>query len=246
MISYKVILGWDTVLKSNLTLLIFIIISSSQLFAQSDFPVTKWHIEQESLLEVVTLFNKARAKEKLAPLKLPTQNWNQKNDAQKMFYLINEERTVRGISPLRGISNTLMSISQKYANSIISNAKVAHRSQGGNSWSRITSHPKIGACYDRIDYAENLSWFKSNKGYQPFYIERSVFSWMYHDDAHHWRHRYMLLYNDFSFGSRTNEGLIGVGVASGSFGNYPYNTLVVLNLFDPCKQWRQNQGDYYE
>lgn len=244
MILLQAIWVWGTVLKYKL--LIFSTIFYCSLGAHEKHIVSKWEIKENSLKAVISLFNKARKKENLPALNIDLNSWSTTDDTTKMFELINEERLARGISEFKGISQTLNTISQSYADTLINYSKIGHRTYGGNSWNRIASDPKISTCYERIDYAENISWFKSNIGYQPFYIERSVFTWLYNDARHDWRHRHMLLYRNFTYNNESSEGLIGVGVAHGPMKAYKYNTIVILNLFDPCKKWKKIKGNLYE
>lgn len=213
--------------------------------AQESISTTTWKITDKNTAQAIALFNKARAKENLKNITIDETYWNM-NDEEKIFYIINQERIDRGINPFRGISEHLSTITTEYSTNLLNSIAIGHRAFRGNSWNRIASSEKIATCFERIDYAENISWFRSNKGYEPFYILRSVFSWMYDDAQHDWRHRKLLLYNDFSFNEKQTEGLIGVGISHGKFKNFNYNTIVTINLFDPCPTWKHIEGNYYE
>jgi len=214
--------------------------------AYENFSTTVWKIDKKNINQVIELFNKARSKEKIRNITIDETYYNQLNDEEKILYIINQERIDRGISGLRGISKNLSSISISYTTKLMSAVSIGHRAYNGNAWNRIYSDQKISTCHERIEYAENISWFRSHKGYEPYYILRSVFSWMYDDAKQGWRHRDFLLYNDFTFNGEETEGLIGLGVGHGKYKKFNYNTIVTLNLFDPCDKWKHIKGNFYE
>jgi len=192
------------------------------------------------LSEVEALFTKARQSEGMIPLHLPTQaRWSKMDDAHKMLYLINDERSARGLHPLKDVSRRINQISQAYAAELLQYGRLTHRLNGKNSWMRLQNDSKMASCMHRIDFAENLALFGSKRGYQKFYIERAVFTWMYDDAKHDWRHRKMLLYDGFSKTDSTTStnARIGVGVSYGKSPTFPYVVYVVLNYIDPCASW---------
>jgi uncharacterized protein YkwD len=202
-----------------------------------------WTLSEGKLEEVEVLFTKARNKEGLPSFSFPHKNrWEKMSDADKMFFMINSERQARGLKPLRGISQTVNQKAQEYADELLRHGILSHRVNGQNSWMRLQSDSEIARCMNRIDFAENLAWFGSQSGYQSFYMERALFSWMYDDAEHDWRHRQMLLYNGFSTSEAESyaNALIGVGMAYGSTSNYRYAIYIVLNYVDPCSSWNLN------
>lgn len=206
----------------------------------ADLNASQWSMTKGTLTEVESIFTKARQKESLAHLSLPDQTrWEAKSDADKMLYLINSERKVRGVRPLKAVSKRVSKVAQAYAERLLRHGRLTHRLDGQNSWMRLQSVPEIASCMHRIDFAENLAWFGSRKGYQRFYIERAIFTWMYDDGQHAWRHRAMLLYDDFSGNDafKYANALIGVGVAYGNTHGKQYDIYVVLNYIDPCPSW---------
>jgi hypothetical protein len=79
--------------------------------------------------------------------------------------------------------------------------------------------------------------FGSNIGYQKFFIERSVYSWMYEDAMHENRHRKMLLYQyEADNTDKDVENIIvGIGISNGKGKKYQYSTYIVLNYVSPCE-----------
>jgi len=199
-----------------------------------------WLLSKGVLQEVASSYTKARSREGLMAFDFPAESeWKKMGDAQKMLYIINSERQVRGLKPLKAVSKSVSRISQEYAVELLHHNKFSHRLNGNNSWMRLQSNPEIAQCMNRIEFAENLAWFGSQRGYQKFFIERAVFSWMYDDGEHGWRHRAMLLYDNFSQSSSSDyvNALIGVGIAYGKTLTHRYAIYIVLNYVDPCRSW---------
>jgi hypothetical protein len=88
-------------------------------------------------------------------------------------------------------------------------------------------------------------------------VERAIYNWMYNDSVKGWGHRHLILYHSFfeNSGPGDREGFIGIGRAFGgpytiNGTEYPAAEVIVLNMFDPCKNWNYSSmvyslGDYY-
>ena len=118
----------------------------------------------------------------LPVLTLPIQaEWDAMDEAEKALWLINQERSDRGIDPLEQIEANVTAVAQTYADYLLDNDAWGHYEDGRSPWDRLQDNPEIGACYDNLSVAENLAVFVST-GSIPLPVERSVYMWMY-DDA---------------------------------------------------------------
>ena len=112
-------------------------------------------------------------------------------------------------------------------------------------WERLADNPDIGACHEFLSVAENLAAFAAYSGVIPLPVERSVYMWVYEDTAASWGHRHTVLwypYNDNS-GAAGMEGFLGIGSASGPWQGYVLAEIIVMNVFDPCSNWADADGD---
>jgi len=203
-------------------------------------------------------FNQARSAENtqlgisLPSLAFPSQTiWDSMSDGEKGLWIMNRERTDRGVAPLEDIEINVTGVAATYANFLLDNDAWGHYEDGRSPWERLEDNQTIGACHDPLSVSENIAVLVSTGGI-PLPVERSVYMWMYDDAGSGWGHRHAILwypYNDNS-GMPGAEGLLGIGRASGGpyqgpFSNpWPFAEIVVMNLFDPCTHWEyDSDGD---
>ena len=201
--------------------------------------------------DIQAAFNNARTTENsqlstsIPTLTLPSQaQWDSKSDGEKALWLINKERTDRGIKALQGLETNVTNVAQSYAQYLLDNNKTGHEADGKTPSQRLDANPTIQACREFLTRSENLAYFWGISAFQtPLPIEKAVYDWMYEDALSSWGHRDAVLidaYNDNN--SDNQEGFLGIGRASGGPHSSPsrsYNhvEIVVMNIFDPCASW---------
>ena len=203
---------------------------------------------------IACAFNNARATENaqlgtaLPMLTLPVQaEWDVMDEAEKALWLINPERSDRGIDPFEQIEANVTDVAQTYADYLLDNDAWGHYEDGRSPWVRLQDNPEIGACHDNLSVAENLAVFVST-GSIPLPVERSVYMWMYDDAGSSWGHRHALLWYPYTDNSGLPgmEGFLGIGRASGGPYQGPFDRewpsaeMIVMNVFDPCETWEYN------
>ena len=203
---------------------------------------------------IACAFNNARATENtqlgtaLPVLTLPVQaEWDAMGEAEKALWLINQERSDRGIEPLEQIEANVTDVAQTYADYLLENDAWGHYEDGRSPWDRLQDNPEIGACHDNLSVAENLAVFVST-GSIPLPVERSVYMWLYDDAGSSWGHRHALLWYPYTDNSGLPgmEGFLGIGRASGGPYQGPFDRewpsaeMIVMNVFDPCETWEYN------
>lgn len=200
-----------------------------------------WNGPYNGVADIQAAFSAAHAAEALPAMTLPSQaTWNAKTDNEKALWLINQERTARGVAPLHGTEPNVISVAQYYANYLLTHNAFAHNADGRWPDERLNDNPAIGACHDFLGVAENLAAFMAYGMDVELPIERSVYNWMYDDSDQGWGHRHAILwypYNDNS-GTAGMEGFVGIGRSDGSYMGYPNGSVVVMNVFDPCSTWK--------
>jgi len=210
-----------------------------------------WSCGFSGVDSIACAFNTARETEnsqlgtRLPVLTLPIQSeWDAMGEGEKALWLINLERSDRGIDPLEQTEVNVTHVAQTYADYLLDRDLWGHHEDGRSPWERLHDNPRIDACHDNLSVAENLAVFVSS-GSIPLPIERSVYMWIYDDAGSNWGHRHALLwypYEDNS-GSPGMEGFLGIGRATGGpykgpFDNtWPFAEMVVMNVFDPCSTW---------
>jgi hypothetical protein len=212
-----------------------------------------WSGGTSGVADIQSAFNAARAAENaqlgtaLPMLTLPNQStWNAMTDSDKALWLINRERSDRGVMPLHGVEANVQSVAQNYADYLIDHNAWGHSANGQSPWQRLDSNPAIGACHDSLSVAENIAVFVTSGSSISLPVERSVFMWMYDDgDCCSWGHRHAILwypYNDNS-GTAGMEGFFGIGRSNGGPYQGPFSQpwnfaeMIVMNVFDPCAAW---------
>ena len=201
---------------------------------------------------VQAAFNHARAQENnqlgssLPALTLPSQStWNAMSDGEKALWLINRERSDRGVAPLQGLESNVSDVAQYYADYLLDNNAWGHTEDGRSPWERLEDNPAIGACHDFLSISENLAVFVTSSSSIPLPIERSIYMWMYDDAGSGWGHRHAILWYPYTDNSGTpgSEGFLGIGRANGGPYQGPFSQswnfteMIVMNVFDPCASW---------
>ena len=175
-------------------------------------------------------------------LTMPSQTeWDGMTNSTKALYLINAERQARGLLPFQAVNNNIITISQNFANYLLANNAFDHEANGSPG-DRLNADPAINGCSEQgYTYGpECLAAYVQSSGAIPMPVERAVYGWIYEDSSSAWGHRntcFAFFNNDFGLSS--NEGFIGVGLATGGpwsgFGDSWENAaIVVFDFVDPC------------
>ncbi len=206
-----------------------------------------------TLADVEAAFNFGRSSENtqlsvfIKPLVMPTADaWAAKSDGEKVLWLLNEERTARGLVPLHGLEKNANEVAQAFATWLLSHNAWGHGADGSDPWARLNTKAAINACHDQLGIAENLaSQATSSPNPIPFVVEQAFYDWLYDDAGEHkWSHRHALLWTPYTdnSGPAGSEGFIGLGRARGAYTikgkSYPNSEVIVLNFFDPCATWQ--------
>jgi hypothetical protein len=173
-------------------------------------------------------------------------NWTVMNIQQRAAWIINKERTDRGVKAFTGTDTNVISIAKYYADYLLTTDKFGHNEDGLTPSTRLNKNSVIAACHE-VTYAnENLYAMLSSSTADILYeFEYALYAWLYEDGGSAWGHRRCLLQTSFkdNSGAINEEGLFGIGVASGGpyKGNQPqsYNhaEIVVFEVIDPCSSW---------
>ena len=215
---------------------------------------TPWEGGYGGVTDIAAAFNRARASENsmlgtfLKPMALPTQGtWNGMSEGDRARWLINTERTARGVPPLHDLETNVTQVAQSWAEWLLKNNKFDHNADGRTPWERLHAKPAIGACHDFLGVAENLFWIGTTASSgTPLPVEQAIYSWMYDDKGSSWGHRHAILWKSYTenSGPGDKEGFLGLGHARGGFtspanGRYfPFTDMIVMNVFDPCPSWQ--------
>jgi len=220
-----------------------------------DDPTTDiaWSGGTSTVLDIEAAFNNARTEENsqlgisLPMMSFPSQStWDNMTDNEKMFWLINQERTARGVLPLKNYESNVTGVAGYYAQYLVDNDAWGHEQDGNTPWERLESNQEINDCHDFLGVAENLAVFVSSANNFQSIIARSVYNWMYDDgDCCTWGHRHAIVWDEYNnnSGSNSSEGFVGVGHAYGTNYTGPFSQswdyveMVVMNVFDPCSSW---------
>lgn len=215
---------------------------------------TPWEGGYAGVADIAAAFNRARANENsalgtfLKPLTLPAQStWSGMSEGDRALWLINTERTARGLTPLHGLETHVTQVAQSWAEWLLSHNQFDHNADGRTPWERLDAVPAIKACHDFLGVAENLYWVGTTSAQgTPLPIEQAIYTWMYDDKTSAWGHRHAILWKPFTdnSGAAGQEGFLGIGHARGGFTNpadgrrFAFTDLVVMNVFDPCASWQ--------
>lgn len=215
--------------------------------------------EAESLDEVAYSFNYARYQEgrresqAFSTLVFPDE-WTQWAVEQQMLWLINKERTSRGIKALSGINSLVNQVSKKYAVLLAEHDVIGHNyassdelllgpSEDFSPASRIKSSTQLSEMGDLPRNREVVDKVRVKSEWMVPYL---VFKWLYVDSTDDFAKRSVIFDNSFieNTGNLDEEGHLGMGFKTNGEGA----TLVVLNYFDPSGAWeqQQNSNESYE
>lgn len=201
---------------------------------------------------IQSAFNNARTKENqqlstsLPQLTFPG-NWASMNVQQRATWIINKERVDRGLKAFTGTDTNVVSIAQYYADYLLKNDKFGHNEDGLTPSTRLNKNSTVAACHEFTYSIENLSVAVSSSTADiPYEMESAVYNWLYADASSAWGHRRCLLQTSFNdnSGKPGEEGLFGIGVASGGPYKGPFSQswnhaeLVVFEVIDPCASWK--------
>ena len=219
-------------------------------YPSADIP---WSAGTSNVADIQTAFNNARTTENtqlgsnLPMMTMPDQGtWDAMSDSDKALWLINSERTARGLLPFHGAESNVQSVAQSYAQYLLDNNTWGHDADGRDPWQRMDANPTINACREFLPIGENLAVFVTSSNSIALPVERSVYDWMYDDGTCcGWGHRDAMMYYPFNDngGPAGQEGFMGIGRASGGPYQGPFSEswnfaeLIVYNVFDPCASW---------
>ena len=209
-----------------------------------------WSGDTSCINDIQNAFNQARQKENsqlgisLPDMVFPSQaEWDAMTDGEHLLWLVNQERTDRGLVPLHGLEENINSVAQNYADFLMDNNKWGHYEDGKTPWERIDANPTIHACQDSLSISEGLAAYMTtgDAGSIPYSLERSFYIWMYNDGSCcSWGHRHTVLWSSYNnnSGLASTEGFMGVGRAKGGpYQGYNYAEVTVMDVFDPCSTW---------
>ncbi len=205
-----------------------------------------WSCGTTGVTDIACAFNAAREYEEtelkiiLPDITLPSQvQWDLMEAGARALWLINEERTDRGLDPLHGLESNVMEVAQYYADYLMAHDAFGHTEDGRSPWQRLNDNPEIGACHDFLSVAENLAYLVTTGTSIPMPVEQSVYMWIYRDAGSSWGHRHAILYDPYNDngGLADTEGFLGIGQASGPYMGWNWGEVVVMNVFDPCAAW---------
>lgn len=219
----------------------------------------------ENVGDIERAFNYARAQDSsvFSYLIMPTQaEWDAMTVQEKGLYLINAERSARGIKPYEGYDSRVANTAQHYADYIRThNQPIGHFNDGQTPLMRLDSDAYIYEHRDGHIRAESVAAsYGDNETYSAgSAVVRSIFFWLYQDkdwykdfvgaEAQPWIHRDHLLQTglDENSGTATMEGLIGFGISVGTYdpGLEPpqgAGYVAVLNSIDQGGIWDLSAG----
>ena len=210
--------------------------------------------------DIERAFNFARAQDPsvFQYLIMPSQAvWDAMAAQEKGLYLINAERTARGIKPYEGAAPEVATVAQEYADYILTrNQVIGHYNDGLSPGDRLDVNAYIAGNRDAHVRNESVA---SGSGYlEPSTVDRAlakaIFGWIYQDKAWFedfdwatgpaWGHRDHLLQTGLNenSGMPTAEGLIGFGVSRGLYlpgqaSPETYGYVTVFHTIDQNEQW---------
>jgi uncharacterized protein YkwD len=195
-------------------------------------------------------YNHARTQENSAlttsipSIQFPTQQvWDGMSVNQKALWIVNQERTARGLVPFEAFAEQLISIAQDYTQFMADNDTISHFADGNSPFDRMKTNADIESCMARP--AENIAFIFSSNPTPPVYsLERMMYWLIYEDAIANWGHRrsfFTETYIDDS-GETGKEGIMGTGfviaenfIYKGTTWNYA--AISTFKMFDPCANW---------
>ena len=154
-----------------------------------------------------------------------------------MLWLINQERTARGLLPMAGLDPNVTGVAQAYAQFIIDNNMPLGHNRDGSPEDRLKKNPTIAACIEGL--AENLAAFWTSGNGYPLTVEQAVYLWMYEDgNCCDWGHRRIILTDMYTnIAPNGGAGLLGIGRAAGPHQGWNYGEIIVMDAINPCSNW---------
>ncbi|PWQ94300.1 DUF1566 domain-containing protein [Leucothrix arctica] len=205
------------------------------------------------VLEIKKAFNNARLVDNsvFQYLEMPSQAvWDGMSLQEKGLYLINSERTARGLKPYEGVSQNIVDVATQYSDYIRENNQViGHYNDGNSPVQRLRQDSAIEANGSFQGWENVYSVYgASGLPVATEEVVRAIYYWTYIDkyplSGPSWGHRSLILQKglDDDSGSFGQEGLIGLGVSIGAYDPSNLNpsytgAVVTLNLFDPLSGW---------
>ncbi|MFO7868710.1 MAG: hypothetical protein R6U95_05365 [Bacteroidales bacterium] len=176
--------------------------------------------------------------------------WKTWSPNAQALWLINQERSARGLMPFEDTAQEVISVAQDYANYLFTHDTSGHYADGFNPNIRLRTNKKIDTCMDA--YAENIGHTFHN-GYTtaPTHtLERMIFWLIYEDSIANWGHRRAFFTESFidDSGESGTEGLLGTGFivdTNYTFNGmtYDYAAISVFNIIDPQPNWEYSNPE---
>jgi len=149
----------------------------------ADIPPYPNYVNNRSASNAIAAINNARGQEHLPSLQLPN-NFYRFTPSMQQIFLINAERTDRGLNPLK-LGGTLTHMAQNYAQQMVDQHFFGHTSPTNGTFAqRINSNPSIRDHYTMA--AENLAG-------NPIAGVGPIYEYMYHDASSGCGHRANIL-----------------------------------------------------
>src|SRR5690554_4472733 len=221
----------------------------------------EWRGNQvETVDDIARGFNYARSQDPsvFQFLIMPDQaTWDAMSFQEKGLYLVNAERTARGLKPYQGVAQEIVTIAQDYADYIHDrNQVIGHYNDGLSPSDRLDSNAYLANHRDAHVKNESLA---SGAGYAEVptadqALVLAIYGWLYQDKSWFedfewatgpaWGHRDHVLQTglDENSGIESEEGLIGFGTARGLYGPgqaspSSYGYVTVFQTVDQNEQW---------
>lgn len=218
-----------------------------------------------SIDSIAQAFNTARAADSTVneKLRMPLQNvWNTYSTSEKTLYLINSERSARGMRPFRGIAPELVNSAELYANELSDNDEFSHTygtystpTERLAGWAGVIAPPQTSspsgdenATYNTY-YLEELIAYRETSGASVNEAEaRAIYYFMYQDKSPTFGGAYIhrnsiLIKNPVesligSFIDTENvSALIGASAVDANISGKTRNTLVVHAVDPDTDNW---------
>lgn len=221
----------------------------------------EWRGNQvETVDDIARGFNYARSQDPsvFQYLIMPDQvTWDAMNRQEKGLYLVNAERTARGLKPYEGVSQKIVTIAQEYADYILSrNQVIGHYNDGLSPGDRLDVNTYLAGHRDAHVRNESIASL-SGSAESPTADQAlvlAIYGWLYQDKnwfenfewatGPAWGHRDQVLQVglDENSGIGSEEGLVGFGVARGVYdpgqpSPSSYGSVTVFHTVDQNQQW---------
>ncbi|MGL4758608.1 MAG: CAP domain-containing protein [Patescibacteria group bacterium] len=156
------------------------------------------------------------------------------------YWLLNNERINRGLTPLAAPRSQVNNIAQNYSNALAQSGQFTHTLNGTTPWGRMDQDPLLKSCREFNPRMESLYKF-SSKGLNisdKLKVLHAFYNFIYVDATSNWGHRQHLLVNySDNHSVMGSEGFIGTGLTN-TIRNGWNETYFVIETIDPlptCK-----------